>query len=130
MIMFWSVILSLGIGVINGIIYVMCAESIDYGEWKQGIRVQGFLMAFVGFAVKIANSIVTMICSLILGAGGYDAKAAVQSTSAVTAIRFNYIWLPTILFGVIIVLMLFYTLDKQYPAIRKELEERRAKAAQ
>lgn len=128
MIMFWSVILSLGIGVINGIIYVMSAECIDYGEWKMGIRIQGFLMAFVGFAVKVANSICTMLLSLILGWGGYDATAAVQSESAIRAIEFNYLGLPLILFVLIIVCMLFYNLDKQYPAIRDELEKRRAAA--
>lgn len=128
MIMFWSVILSLGIGVINGIIYVMSAECIDYGEWKMGIRIQGFLMAFVGFAVKVANSICTMLLSLILGWGGYDATAAVQSESAIRAIEFNYLGLPLILFVLIIVCMLFYNLDKQYPAIHDELEKRRAAA--
>lgn len=129
MIMFWSVILSLGIGVINGIIYVMSAECIDYGEWKMGIRIQGFLMAFVGFAVKVANSICTMLLSLIMDWGGYDATATVQSDSAIRAIEFNYLGLPTILFALIIVCMLFYTLDKKYPAIREELEKRRAAAA-
>ena len=94
MVMFWSVILSLGVGVITGIIYVMSAESIDYGEWKMGIRIQGFLMAFVGFAVKIANSLCNMLTSLILDKGGYDSAAAVQSESAVRAIEFNYLVLP------------------------------------
>lgn len=129
MVMFWSVVLSLGVGVITGIIYVISAESIDYGEWKMGIRIQGFLMAFVGFTVKIANSLCNMMTSLILDKGGYDSTVAAQSESAINAIQFNYLVLPSILFGLIILCMFFYTLDKKYPAIREELEERRAKSA-
>lgn len=115
-----------GSAFITGIIYVMCAETVDYGEWKTGIRVQGFLMAFIGFAVKVANSIVQLMTSAILNAGGYDGQAKIQSASAINAIEFCYVWLPIIFFAAIIVLNYMYKLDKIYPKIREELEARRA----
>lgn len=121
-------IAAIGVGFINGIIYVMCAQSIDYGEWKQGIRVQGFLMAFIGFAVKIANSFVATISSKVLDAGGYVGGAATQTESAIHAIEICYVWIPIIVFAAIFVMNLFFTLDKKYPEIKAELDKRRADA--
>ena len=125
-----TVIIAVGTGFINGIIYVMCAQSVDYGEWKQGIRVQGFLMAFIGFAVKIANSFVATVSSRILGAGGYVGGAETQTESAIQAIETCYVWIPIIAFVVIFIMNIFFTLDKQYPQIKADLEERRDKANQ
>ncbi len=120
-----AVVASVGTAFVNGIMYVMSAESIDYGEWKQGIRVQGFLMAFVGFAVKIANSIVQMLTTAILNMGGYDGSAAVQTASAVKAIEFCYVWIPVILFAIVFLINGFYKLDKIYPQVREDLDKRR-----
>lgn len=126
----FAVIASVGTAFINGIIYVMCAESIDYGEWKHGIRVQGFLMAFIGFAIKIANSIVQMLTTVILNAGGYSGAAKTQPLSAIHAIEFCYIWIPVILLVAVFIMNGFYKLDKIYPQIRQDLEEKRTSASQ
>lgn len=119
-------IAAVGVAFINGIIYVMCAQSIDYGEWKQGIRVQGFLMAFIGFAVKIANSFVATISSTILDAGGYVGGAQTQTESAIHAIEVCYVWIPIIVFGAIFAMNIFFKLDKQYSQIKADLEAHRA----
>ena len=129
MLILCAAIVAIGTAFINGIIYVMCAQSIDYGEWKQGIRVQGFLMAFIGFAVKIANSFVATVSSRVLDAGGYVGGAATQTESAIRAIETYYVWIPIIAFAAIFVMNLFFKLDKQYPEIKAELEKRRAAAA-
>lgn len=122
----FTVVASVGLAFINGIIYVMCAESIDYGEWKTGIRIQGFLMAFIGFTIKIANSLVSLLITAILNAGGYDGAAEVQTASACTAIEFCYIGLPVILMVAVLIINAFYHLDKQYPEIRAALDAKRA----
>ena len=121
-----TVITAVGLACPTGVIYVMTAESIDYGEWKHGVRIQGFLMAFVGFGVKIANSVATMITSNILNRGGYVGGAAVQTESAKNAIQINYLLIPIILLAIIVIANCFYDLDKKYPKIREELEKRRA----
>lgn len=119
-----------GIGgaVPNNVCYVMTAESIDYGEWKHGKRVQGALMSFIGFSVKVGASIGGMLASFILNLGGYDGTAATQTQAAKDAISMNFIGLPVIMFTLIIILNLFYTLDKKYPQIKADLEARRAQA--
>ena len=127
MVIILTVVIATGMALPLGVIYVMTAEAVDYGEWKTGIRIQGFLMAFVGFGVKIANSLATMITSKILDNGGYVGGAETQTASAIKAIETNYLIIPIILFTVIFVANCFYDLDKKYPQIREELMARRAK---
>lgn len=125
MIFICSIIAAVGSALPVGVGYVMSAEAIDYGEWKNGKRVQGILMAFVGFGVKVGLSVSSLISTSVLNAGGYESNMAVQSQSAITAITINYIWIPVMFYAVIIVANLFYKLDSMYPQIREELENRR-----
>ena len=125
----FAVIAAIGTAFINGIIYVMCAEAVDYGEWKQGVRVQGFLMAFIGFGVQIGDSIIQMIVSEILNKGGYNGAAQVQNLASIHSIEFCYVWIPIILLTVIFVInLVFYKLDKMYPQIKQDLEAKREQA--
>lgn len=121
----FAVLCGIGGSMPNSVCYVMTAEAIDYGEWKHGKRVQGALMSFIGFSVKVGGSIGSMIASMVLNAGGFVEGAETQSAAALQAVTINYIWLPVIMYIIIIILMLFYKLDKEYPAIREELEKRR-----
>ncbi|MBR3405139.1 MAG: hypothetical protein IKG91_07600 [Firmicutes bacterium] len=59
---------------------------------------------------------------------GYDPSLAVQSAEAKSAMVFLLCWLPAILGIVMIVCLAIYKLDKKYPQIQKELEERRSVA--
>lgn len=120
-----TVVIAVGLALPLGVVYVMTAEAIDYGEWKTGLRVQGFLMAFVGFGVKVANSVATMLSSKILEKGGYIGGAEVQTEAAKRAIETSYLVLPIILLAIIFVSNCFYDLDKKYPKIREELMARR-----
>lgn len=124
-----AVLAGIGSAMPNSVCYVMVAETVDYGEWKQGKRVQGGLMSFIAFGIKIGASLAGMVSAMVLSAGGYVEQAAEQSPSAVQAVVTNYIWLPVIMYAIIIVLQLFYKLDKQYPQIKAELDQRRKEAA-
>ncbi len=120
----FAIAAGIGGAIPNNVCYVMTAETIDYGEWKHGKRVSGILMSFIGFSVKIGGSIGGLLSSYVLSCGGYDASLAVQSESAKAAISMNFIFLPIIAFGLIIIVNCFYKLDKLYPQIREDLEKR------
>ena len=60
--------------------------------------------------------------------GGFDANLATQTATAQTYITAMYIWVPIITNIATIITMMFYDLDKIYPQIVKELDERRANA--
>jgi len=106
-------------------IYVI--DCIEYGQWKNGTRVEGMAGAVTGFATKIANGLAIAIGGFILGIAGYDGKLEVQTDSAMKAIDLLFNALPSlILIAMIIVSILFFNIDKVLPTARKELAERRA----
>lgn len=121
-----SVISAIGFALVSGITVVLSADVIDYGEWKTGVRAQGILYSLIGTGIKVSLSLSSLITTGILSRGGYVANVE-QTKSAMSAISFNYIWLPTILLGATILIASFYKLDKIYNQIIEELHERRKK---
>ncbi|WP_339320069.1 MFS transporter [Paenibacillus sp. FSL R10-2734] len=115
----------LGMGVGAGLIFAMMADTVDYGEWKSGVRAQGLLYSAASFGVKVGMGLGGALGGLILSMGGYVANSTAQSESALAAISFNYLWAPIIGQIIMITLLLFYRLDKDQPVMIRELEERR-----
>ncbi|HIS46963.1 MAG TPA: MFS transporter [Candidatus Scybalocola faecigallinarum] len=60
----------------------------------------------------------------ILGAAGYDGLAAVQSASALSAIKNLYLLAPIPFLILIPIFYMFYKLDKIYPQVMADLEKR------
>ncbi|WP_313639391.1 MFS transporter [Paenibacillus sp. FSL K6-0276] len=115
----------LGMGVGAGLIFAMMADTVDYGEWKSGVRAQGLLYSAASFGVKVGMGLGGALGGVILSMGGYVANSTAQSDSALAAISFNYLWAPIIGQIIMITLLLFYRLDKDQPVMMRELEERR-----
>ena len=61
---------------------------------------------------------------------GYDGNLQVQSVEALQTIQNLFIYGVSILGVIMIVIMIFYKLDKEYPQIMRELLEREAKQMQ
>ncbi|GGA13209.1 MFS transporter [Paenibacillus marchantiophytorum] len=119
----------LGLGAGAGLIFAMMADTVDYGEWKSGVRAQGLLYSAASFGVKVGMGLGGALGGWILSMGGYVANSSAQSESALAAISFNYLWAPIIGQIIMIILLLFYRLDKIQPLMLKELQERRNQAA-
>ena len=60
---------------------------------------------------------------------GYNGMAEVQTASAVSCIRIIFIVAPIAIYLILIVLAWMFKLDKQFPQIQKELEERKRSKA-
>ncbi len=73
-------------------------------------------------------AIASSIGAALLQFGGFDANLATQTATAQTYITAMYIRVPIITNIATIITMMFYDLDKIYPQIVKELDERRANA--
>jgi len=115
-----------GYGIKESIYFSMQADPVDYGEWKTGIQAAGTLSSINGFLGKVAQAAAGGVSGLLLAWGSYDSTAAVQTAQALTAIKAMYLYIPIVLLICSIATMSFYRLDKQFPQIQKELEERRA----
>ena len=120
-----AVISAAGYGCKESIYFSMQADPVDYGEWKTGIQATGTLSAINGFLGKVAQAVAGGISGLLLSWGAYDAEAVKQTANALLAIKFMYIFIPAIWIVCSIITMSFYNLDKKFPQIQKDLEQRR-----
>lgn len=106
------------------LVTVLVNSTIDYGEWKSGIRSPGLMMSLVGIATLLANSLSVSGIGWILGITHYDGAATQQSDSAMQGIFTISIYLPIILAALSFVCMLFWRLEKRLPQIVNELRVR------
>jgi len=118
-----------GFGVVSSTYLGMLADTVDYGEWKNGVRNPAVTTCAGTFGQKLGSGLGTALFGLALSAVGYDGLAATQPESAIVCIRLMFTILPAILYAALIALAFAYKLDKEYPAIMKDLEARHAAAA-
>ena len=86
----------------------MLSDTVDFGEWKTGIRASGFLTAIgSAFCIKAGSGIGGFIPAAVMNLFGYVPNA-VQSSTALFGIQFVFTWLPAIIFLFGIIPMLFY----------------------
>lgn len=114
----------IGLGAAGGMAFGMVADTLEYGEWKDGFKVVGMGNAAISAAQKLGLGIGQVVLGWILDFGGYDGTAAIQSDSAKAAISFLYNWLPVGMIVVTFIIMLTYRLDKELPKIQQELKGR------
>ena len=84
----FNVIKGIGLGASGGMAFGMISDTIDYGEWKTGIRTVGMGNAGVSAAQKLGLGLGQAVMGWILAAGGFDAVQKVQSAAARNAMRF------------------------------------------
>lgn len=93
-----------------GSIFVI--QCMDYGEKKTGIRVEGMVNSVYGFATKVGSGVSSGLLGLLMGAAGFVSGAPEQGASALTAIRWGYSLVPAIVCLVMLIILHFYTLEK------------------
>lgn len=108
--------------------FSVLSDSVDYGEWKTGIRAAGLLTAVgAAFCLKAGAGLGGALPMWLLDAAGYVPKAA-QTPAAARAIEFGVIWLPAAAFALALVPVLFYRrFERLEPQIAADLAARRAK---
>ena len=111
--------------------FSMLSDSVDFGEWKTGIRAAGLLTAVgAAFCLKVGAGIGGALPAWIMGAYGYVPRAD-QTPQALTGIEIGFIWLPALFFALAIIPVLFYRkYEFMEPQIHMELEKRRKTPAE
>lgn len=119
-----TVIKGVGLAAVAATVNAMLADSIEYGQWKTGVRVEGMVYSGSTFGAKIAAGIASAVPLSVLAAAGYDGLAAVQSASALAAIRNMYLLIPAIVLLLLPILYSQYKLDGMYDTIMEDLAKR------
>lgn len=105
----------------NTAIYAIIPDCVEYGEWKTGIRNDGFQYAFVSLGNKIGMALGTSLLALALGSAGYVSNA-VQNDTVISIMRHAFSTLPGVLWVITAGCLLFYPLNKKtYNRIVEEL---------
>lgn len=107
LILFWC-IACIGSGIACSLFFEIVGDTVDYGEWKSGIRASGFLTAIgSSFCIKLGAGLGGFLPSMIMNAAGYQPDK-IQSAASLNAIQFAFGWLPLIIFALAIIPMRLY----------------------
>ena len=108
----------------NTAIYAVIPDCVEYGEWKTGIRNDGFQYAFVSLANKMGMALGTAMFALALDSAGYVA-GGVQNEAVTAIMRHTFSTIPGALWVVTAVCLCFYKLHRHvYNKIVEELKRR------
>lgn len=100
----------------------MAPDTVDYCEWKTGIRAEGTTFGAFSFVQKFASAVAGSLSAAILAATGYIANT-VQSEAARNGINLMMTLIPAGCCLVCVVLISFYKLDaKKMSAILSSLQ--------
>ena len=113
-------VINLGIGFSLGILTVMLADVVDYGEFKFGTRNESILFSTQTFVVKLAGALSGFITGTGLALIGFVADA-VQTPEAVTGIKVIMGGIPLVFLVIyLVVYWKFYRLEGAYLEMVKQ----------
>jgi glucuronide carrier protein len=100
--------------------------TVEYGEWRTGVRSEGITYAVFSFTRKAGQAIGGALAAYALGLGGYTAGEQVAGTTAEWGIRIGAALVPAVLVFLAGAIMVFYPLtDKRHAEIVAEIAQRR-----
>lgn len=103
----------------------MLPDTIEYAEWKKGIRADGAIYAVSSFFQKMAMAVGGAWAAMILSVTGYIANQP-QNAEALEGILLMISLVPVGIMVIGIIAIWFYQLDDEtHATIRGELDERR-----
>lgn len=103
----------------------MVNNCVEYNEWKFGKRMIGMSNSASSFGSKVGAALGGSLIGWLLALGGYSAALAVQPKGTTYAILAFGIYIPLVLFIILLILFKKYDLEKIYPQIVGEIMERR-----
>lgn len=123
---------TIGLGGIAGVsivVWALEADTVEYGEWKTGVRSEGIIYSLFSFTRKTGQAIGGALAAYVIGIAGYDGNAVAQTAGAVTGIQAAAGLIPAVLGAAAGVIMFFYELtDARHAKIVAEIRARHEQA--
>ena len=107
------IFIGFGNGATGVLFWSMLPDTIEYGEWKSGIRTESSLYGFMTFAQKGAIAIAVFILGIALTNIGFEPNQE-QSTETIEALKNLMSIIPLIGVFISFVLLYFYPIDKAF----------------
>ena len=105
---------------------VLLAMAVDYNEWKYDKTLVATSSGAIGFGSKVGGGAGSLLLSLFLVLGSYDATLAEATTSMRYSIYGFSNYLPVVINLLMFVIFTRFDLEKKLPAMRQEVAERKA----
>jgi len=119
-------VLGIGFGLTNTLIFAFQADTVDYGEWRTGVRAEGSSYAVLSFTRKAGQGVGGALAAYTIGIGGYISGSHTQTDAAVTSIRVAAGAVPAALVLAAVAVMLAYPLtERAFRALVAEMAQRR-----
>ena len=118
-------IASMGVGFSMTVMWALEADTVEYGEYKTGVRIEGLTYSLFSLTRKCGQAVGGSIPAFILSMSGYVANQ-VQSEEVLLGIRTAIAIVPSVCLAAAFLIMAFYPLtDKVFASIIKEIAKKR-----
>ncbi|WP_107631223.1 glycoside-pentoside-hexuronide (GPH):cation symporter [Agathobaculum massiliense] len=116
-------------GALNGfctaLLYGMIGDTVEYGQWKTGVRADGLCSSGTSFMLKLGGALAPTTLLTMLAMNGYVEGAASQTASALSSMNVVMNLIPAVLSIAGVILFACYKLnDKMHAQIIEDLKAR------
>ncbi len=128
--LFITFLRGIGQAPLTAVVFGMMGDVIEYGQWRFHVRQESMIFAGGSVGYKVGTGLTSALISVLLTTAGYISSTsggAVQSESAKNMIMSIYKIGPLVIWGIAVVVLIFYQLDKIYPRVMADLAEREAR---
>lgn len=108
----WSCVVALGGTPLAVLGWAMIPDTVEYAQWKLGLRADGAIFSFASFFQKLGKAVGGAGVAAALALGGYIANVE-QSESAIRTIHVLMTLVPAGIMVVMIIAARLYPLDEQ-----------------
>jgi len=105
--------IGIGNGATGVLFWSMLPDTIEYGEWKTGVRTESSLYGFMTFAQKAAIALAALLLGLVLTQIGFEPNT-VQSEQTLQELKFIMTWIPLTGIFLSFILVSFYPINKTF----------------
>ncbi|MDN5913676.1 MAG: glycoside-pentoside-hexuronide (GPH):cation symporter [Pseudonocardia sp.] len=110
---------------VNTLMWALEADTVEYGEWRTGVRTEGTTYAMFSFTRKLGQAVGGAAAAYAIGFGGYVANAPAQSGEALGWIAATAGFVPAAFILIGVAVFLAYPLTESVFATM--IEETRAR---
>ena len=107
----FGVVTALGATPIAVLGWAMIPDTVEYAQWRHGVRADGAIFSFASFFQKLAKALGGAGVAFVLGLAGYVANAE-QAEAALSTIHALMTLVPMAIVVVMAVAAAFYRLDR------------------
>ena len=105
--------IGIGNGATGVLFWSMLPDTIEYGEWKTGVRTESSLYGFMTFAQKGAIAFAALLLGMALTQIGFEPNQ-IQTEETLSGLKFIMTWIPLTGIFISFLLVSFYPIDRSF----------------